>query len=105
MKIFLKEAGSPIRSFSHIPLHRLRFLKKSSVEHDSVQYRPVALGLELLHELVNVVVEVRRLLHKLDQLAQEEGADRGLLVVVLHDLRVGTSFKTKSFFVSPGYPC
>ena len=69
------------------PLAAVLFLLLSgtslSVEDDRVQDGPLAARLELLHELVDLVVHVGRVREHLHQLAEEEGADGGLFVVVL----------------------
>ena len=59
----------------------------SSVEDDGVQDRAVGLGLEVLEQLVDVVVQVVGVDQHLQQLAHQEGADGRFLVVVLETKR------------------
>ena len=66
-----------------------------SVEDDRVQDRPAALGLERLQQLVDLVVEVGGVGQHLDELAEQEGADCGFLVVVLSRIHFG-AFSPKS---------
>lgn len=54
-----------------------------SVEADCVEEGPAALLLELLQQLVDLVLHVLRVLNALAELTDEEGPQRGLLVVVL----------------------
>ena len=60
---------------------------QSLVKQDGVQDCPFRLGLEVLNQLVNVVVQVVGVDQHLEQLAHQEGADGRFLVVVLETKR------------------
>ena len=64
--------------------HRRHFCLSSvsSVKEHRVQQVPLVLGLELLDEFLQFVVEILAISHALRQLAKDEGADRRVLLVV-----------------------
>ena len=59
-----------------------RLLSVSSVEKHRVQQLSLVLWLELLDDFFQFVVEILTIFHALRQLAQDEGADRRVLLVV-----------------------
>lgn len=73
---------------------------QSLVKQDGVQDCPFRLGLEVLNQLVNVVVQVVGVDQHLEQLAHQECPDRGLLVVVLME-KLTMIFKAVTQFSGP----
>ena len=74
-----------------------------SVEQHRVEQRPVALGLVLLHKLVDLVVEVVAGLKELGQLAKLEGAKGRVFKVILLKRMVGFYSIVVTFEVSMNF--